>query len=109
MSTERSVARINEFRARAGRIQHRIRAAGLDAMLVTSPTNVWYVTGFWEFIAIRMESVLVPAEGDCVFMVSKNEHEYAEKTSWIDDVRYYTEFPEAGKHQNPYDLLAEVV
>jgi Xaa-Pro aminopeptidase len=106
---ERSIARVNEFRTRLGRIQERIRNAGLDALLVTSPTNVWYVTGFWEFIAIRMESVLVPAEGDCVFMVSKNEHEYAEKTSWIDDVRYYTEFPEARRHQNPYDLIAEVL
>ncbi len=78
-------------------------------MLVTSPTNVWYVSGFWEFIAIRLQSVLVPVDGDCCFMVSKNEHEYADKTSWIDDVRYYTEFPEAGHHQNPYDLVKEVV
>lgn len=98
-----------EFTQRCERIQNRMKAAGLDALLATSPTNVWYVTGFWEFIAIRMESVLVPAEGDCTFMVSKNEHEYAEKTSWIDDVRYYTEFPEAGHHQNPYDLLKEVI
>lgn len=98
-----------EFTQRCQRIQNRMKAAGLDALLATSPTNVWYVTGFWEFIAIRMESVLVPTEGDCTFMVSKNEHEYAEKTSWIDDVRYYTEFPEAGHHQNPYDLLKEVI
>ncbi|MGE4247933.1 MAG: M24 family metallopeptidase [Parvibaculaceae bacterium] len=109
MNIDRTTARINEFQGRASRIQAKIREAGLDALLVTSPTNVWYVSGFWEFIAIRMESVLVPADGGCVFMVSKNEHEYAEKTSWIDDVRYYTEFPEAGKHQNPYDLLAQVV
>ncbi len=99
----------SEFISRADRIRERIRREGLDAMLVTAPTNVWYVTGFWEFIPIRMESVLVPAEGACCFMVSKNEHEYAEKTSWIEDVRYYTEFPEDGHHQNPYDLLKDVV
>ncbi|WP_285295706.1 M24 family metallopeptidase [Aureimonas altamirensis] len=95
--------------SRADRIRERMKREGLDAMLVTAPTNVWYVTGFWEFIPIRMESVLVPADGACCFMVSKNEHEYAEKTSWIDDVRYYTEFPEDGHHQNPYDLLKDVV
>ncbi|MBV6274277.1 Xaa-Pro peptidase family protein [Alcaligenaceae bacterium CGII-47] len=98
-----------EFSQRAARIQSRMKKEGLDAMVVTSPTNVWYVTGFWEFIAIRMEFVLIPAEGELCFMVSKNEHEYAEKTSWIDDVRYYTEFPEEGRHQNPYDLLKEVI
>lgn len=101
--------RRSEFMNRADRIRARMKREGLDAMLVTAPTNVWYVTGFWEFIPIRMESVLVPADGACCFMVSKNEHEYAEKTSWIDDVRYYTEFPEDGHHQNPYDLLKDVV
>ncbi|WP_431854233.1 M24 family metallopeptidase [Azospirillum sp.] len=101
--------RKTEFTRRASRIQQRLKEKGLDALLVTSPTNVWYVSGFWEFIAIRLQSVLVPADGDCCFMVSKNEHEYAEKTSWMDDVRYYTEFPEAGHHQNPYDLLKDVI
>jgi Xaa-Pro aminopeptidase len=101
--------RVAEFRARAQRIQRRMRERGLDAMIVTSPTNVWYVTGFWEFIPIRMEMAVIPADGDCAFLVSKNEHEYASKTSWIGDVRYYTEFPEAGRRQNPHDLLAEVI
>jgi Xaa-Pro aminopeptidase len=55
-----------------------------------------------------MEAVLVPADGDCVFIVSKNEFEYANKVSWINDVRYYTEFPEPGRHQNPYDLMMDV-
>lgn len=104
-----AAVRLAEFRARAARIQCKLRDHGLDAMIVTSPTNVWYVTGFWEFIPIRMEMAVVPAEGDCVFLVSKNEHEYASRTSWIDDVRYYTEFPEEGRHQNPYDLLAQVL
>lgn len=98
-----------EYRARADRIRGEMRREGLDALFVMEPLNVWYVTGFWEYVPIRVEAVLVPADGECVFIVSKNEYEYAVKTSWIPDVRYYTEFPEKGRHQNPYDLIAEAV
>ena len=40
--------------------------------------------------------------------MSKNEFESANKVSWMNDVRYYTEFPEPGRHQNPYDLMLEI-
>lgn len=103
------VSREEEFRARLERIRARMREAKIDALFLMQPTNVWYVTGFWEFIPIRIEAVLVPLGGECVFMVSKNEHEYATRTSWLRDIRYYTEFPEKGRHQNPYDLIAEAV
>src|SRR3954454_5324965 len=98
-----------EFRARAERIRARMRERGLDGLFVMQPTNVWYVSGFWEFVGIRIEAVVVPANAECVFIVSKNEYEYAVKTSWIEDIRYYTEFPEKGRHQNPYDLIAEAI
>ncbi len=98
-----------EYEARADRIRAQMRRDGIDALFLMQSLNVWYVTGFWEYVPIRVEAVLVPADGDCVFIVSKNEYEYAVKTSWIADIRYYTEFPEQGRHQNPYDLIAEAV
>lgn len=97
-----------EFRSRVERIRSFMQEEQLDAVFLTQPTNVWYVSGFWEFIPIRMEAVLVPLDGDCVFIVSKNEFEYATGVGWIPDVRYYTEFPEKGRHQNPFDLIREI-
>jgi Xaa-Pro dipeptidase len=101
--------RIDEFTARCGRIRKQMQAHGLDGLFVMQPMNVWYVSGFWEYVPIRIQAVLIPAEGDCVFIVSKNEYEYAVKSSWISDIRYYTEFPEQGRHQNPYDLIADAI
>jgi len=98
-----------EFQARVERIRDEMRSRKLDALFVMQPTNVWYVTGFWEFIPIRIEAALVPLEGECAFIVSKNEYEYAAKASWIEDIRYYTEFPEKNHFQNPYDLIVEVI
>ncbi|MCB1359057.1 MAG: aminopeptidase P family N-terminal domain-containing protein, partial [Maritimibacter sp.] len=41
-----------EFRARTLRLQEAMAAAGLDALLLTTPPDVFYVTGFltrfWE-------------------------------------------------------------
>ena len=86
-----------------------MRGHGLHALFLMQPMNVWYLSGFWEYVPIRIQAVLIPQEGECVFIVSKNEYEYAVKTSWIGDIRYYTEFPEEGRHQNPYDLILYAV
>jgi Xaa-Pro aminopeptidase len=98
-----------EFRARCERIQKLMRESGLDGLFAMQPMNVWYVSGFWEYVPIRVEAVLIPAQGECVFIVSKNEYEYAMKTSWISDIRYYTEFPEPGRHKNPHDLIVDAI
>ncbi|MBV8426963.1 MAG: aminopeptidase P family protein, partial [Hyphomicrobiales bacterium] len=96
-----------EFSSRCDRIRQRMQAEKIDGLFIMQPMNVWYVSGFWEYVPIRIEAVLIPAQGECVFIVSKNEHEYAVKTSWIEDIRYYTEFPEKGRHQNAHDLIAD--
>jgi Xaa-Pro dipeptidase len=108
MIDQQSAIRSREFGSRIEHIRQAMRKDGLDAVFLMQPTNVWYVTGFWEFIPIRLEGVLVPLESDCVFIVSKNEHEYASKVGSIKDVRYYTEFPEAGRRQNPFELIEDV-
>jgi len=102
-------SRANEYQRRVDRIQARMKQQNLDGLFVMEPLNVWYVSGFWEYVPIRLEGVLIPLDGSCVFIVSKNEYEYALKTSWLTDIRYYTEFPEQDRHQNPYDLIADAV
>ena len=97
-----------EYGARVERLRSKMRERDLEGLFVTSPLNVAYVSAFWEYVPIRMEAVLITRDGECVFMVSKNEFEYAQKVSWIDDVRYYTEFPERGRRQNPIELVRDV-
>src|SRR5271169_4096672 len=97
-----------EYRSRIERIRAHFKERKLDAIFVTDPLNVAYVSAFWEYVPIRMEAVLIPLDGECTFIVSKNEYEYACKVSWIKDIRYYTEFPERGRRQNPVELLVDV-
>lgn len=102
-------SREQEYPERIEKLRRGMRERHIDALLLLQPTNVWYASGFWEFIPIRVEAVLVPMHGECVLMVSKNEYLYACKVSWIENIRYYTEFPEAGREQDPFDLIGEVV
>lgn len=97
------------FKRRMNDLQQRITAAGMDGAVILSPANVYYTSGFRHYVRIRLHGVIVPASGDVTFITPKIEYEYAVKSSWIDDVRYYVEFPEPNRHRHPLDLLAEVL
>ncbi|QIE43795.1 aminopeptidase P family protein (plasmid) [Rhodobacteraceae bacterium SC52] len=63
--------------------------AGLDALLLTTPPDVFYVTGFltrfWESPA-RPWFVLVPSAGDPVAVIP-SIGELLFSTTWVDDIR----------------------
>lgn len=52
-----------ELEQRLGRVRAQLRAQGLDAALISSPENIYYLTGLdhWGFFAPHL--LLVPAEG----------------------------------------------
>ena len=61
-----------EYRGRVTRLQAGMAGAGIGALWLTSPADVFYVTGFltrfWESPA-RPWFVLVPATGDPVAVI----------------------------------------
>ncbi|MBW4985564.1 Xaa-Pro peptidase family protein [Mameliella sp. CS4] len=61
-----------EYRRRWSALQARMRAAGEDALLLTGPADVFYVTGFltrfWESPA-RPWFIVLPAKGDPVAVI----------------------------------------
>ena len=64
MADARQVFPEREYRDRLGRLQAAMATDGLDALLLTSPPDIFYVTGFltrfWESPA-RPWFVVVPA------------------------------------------------
>lgn len=79
----------SEFRARVERLQARMAAAGQDALLLTSPADVFYVTGFltrfWESPA-RPWFIVVPAKGDLIAVIPAIGADLMGRT-WINDIR----------------------
>lgn len=78
-----------EFRGRLERLQTEMEAARQDALLLTTPADVFYVTGFltrfWESPA-RPWFVVVPARGDPVAVIPSIGLDLMRRT-WLDDIR----------------------
>lgn len=79
----------DEYRARAARLQRQMAEDGLDALLLTTPADVFYVTGFltrfWESPA-RPWYVVLPGTGDPVAVIPAIGAELMGRT-WVTDIR----------------------
>ncbi|MGO4916100.1 M24 family metallopeptidase [Pseudogemmobacter sp. W21_MBD1_M6] len=78
-----------EFRARVARFQAGMVAEGLDALLLTTPADVFYATGFltrfWESPA-RPWFVVIPQAGDPVAVIPSIGAALMGRT-WLGDIR----------------------
>ncbi len=77
-----------EYRSRVANLQRRMAEDGLDALLLTSPADVFYVTGFltrfWESPA-RPWFIIVPAHGAPVAVIPAIGAELMGRT-WIEQI-----------------------
>ena len=73
-------------------IQSRLPDAGLDALLLLDPFNIFYATGFFHQPTERPLAALVPAAGEPIFFVPLLEEDMARET-WVEDVRSYFDYP----------------
>ncbi|MCH2165567.1 MAG: Xaa-Pro peptidase family protein [Marinovum sp.] len=80
---------IEEFQNRTVRLQERMSDEGLDALLLTTPADVFYATGFltrfWESPA-RPWFVVVPRRGAPVAVIPRIGADLMGRT-WITDIR----------------------
>ncbi|MCV2868431.1 Xaa-Pro peptidase family protein [Defluviimonas sp. WL0002] len=97
-----------EYRRRTAALQSEMARHGLDALLLTTPPDVFYVTGFltrfWESPA-RPWFIVVPAKGDPVAVIPAIGAELMGRC-WIDDIRTW-DAPDP--HDDGVSLLADTV
>jgi Xaa-Pro aminopeptidase len=78
-----------EFRDRTRRLQAAMAEPGLDALLLTTPADIFYVTGFltrfWES-PTRPWFVVVPASGDPIAVIPAIGEDLMGRT-WLGDIR----------------------
>ncbi|SEN07417.1 M24 family metallopeptidase [Palleronia pelagia] len=81
--------RASEFEGRADRLQRQMAECDLAAILLTTPADIFYVTGFltrfWES-PTRPWFVVVPRAGDPVAVIPSIGADLMGQT-WIDDIR----------------------
>ena len=80
---------VDEYGARLARAHAAMDAAGLDALLVMNPANVFYLSGFQTFAVDGAACLVVPRHGDPSIAMDPPEFGSAWISAWFDDLRGY--------------------
>ncbi|MFN3005075.1 M24 family metallopeptidase [Mycolicibacterium wolinskyi] len=82
---------LTTYRARLTDVQARMRAAGLDAMVITMPDAVHWLTGVDSVGYLWPQGLVVPADegGQPVFVTRTTEQPGVDACSWLTERRFY--------------------
>jgi len=74
---------LDEYRRRLQSTRKLMRDRGLDLLLVTSPENIYYLSGYQTTGYYMSRALLVPADGEPQFVVRKLEMTNVQGLSWL--------------------------
>ncbi|MET1034415.1 MAG: M24 family metallopeptidase [Arthrobacter sp.] len=97
-----------EFAVRLAAVRARMQEQGLNALVVTDPANIYYLTGYnaWSFYTPQL--VFVPDAGDMVLYAREMDANGAFRTTWLDEANIVG-YPESYVHRphvHPFDWVA---
>lgn len=106
---------LSEYEGRLERVRESASARGLEVLLVTSPTNIYYLTGFDSFSFYSPQFLVVPLEED-PFMVPRSIDRISVRDhSWLGEdniipygeeyVDHYVNYPDP---RHPVDFLVHL-
>jgi Xaa-Pro dipeptidase len=79
----------DEYAERLASVRKRMAANGLDAILVHSPENIYYLTGYQTPGYYWHQVLIVPLESEIVFVAPPHEASLIPEYCWVEDVRLY--------------------
>jgi len=95
-----------EFEARIAKIRQRMKARGLDALVLTRGENIFYGCGFrgshFASWLAELHALVIPAEGEPRMMTRALEREIS-KLQWTACPQLYMD------HENPYEVLVKIL
>ncbi len=97
---------LDEYGQRLSALRRRMEERGIDVMLVTSPENLCYLSGYQTPGYYWYQTLLVPLEQDPVFVVRLNESSNIEPLTWVEDSRPYEDHEDWIAHTR--DVLADL-
>ena len=97
---------LDEYRERLAALRRRMEAAGADAILVTSPENLYYLSGYQTPGYYWYQTLIVPMDREPVLVVRRIEETNVEPLSWVEDCRPYEDYEDWIAHTR--DVLADL-
>jgi Xaa-Pro dipeptidase len=92
-----------EFAARHAAARAAIAAAGHDALIVTGPEAIYWLTGRQTAGYFAFQALVLPVEGEPALLVRQLELPGAAANTWLDDIQAYPD------GTDPADALAALV
>jgi len=80
---------IEEYRGRLDRVQKEMAARGLDLMVINTPENAYWLTGFRTIGYYSYMCLMVPVEGDPIHLVRFIEKSILQGTSWVPNIEVH--------------------
>jgi Xaa-Pro dipeptidase len=79
----------SEYGARLAAVRSAMRDAGLEALVVSSPENIYYLTGYQSLGYFAFQGLVVPLSGHPAMVIRELERANAEASSVFPDIRCY--------------------
>ena len=83
---------LEEYQQRLDALRLRMEHKGVDAMLLTTPENLYYLTGQQTPGYYWFQTLIVPMDREPVFITRRIEDDAVQQMSWVEDSRPYEDF-----------------
>lgn len=80
---------LEEYRGRVARVQQEMASRGIDTLLVHTPENIYYLTGYRTLGYYSYMMLVVPAEGEPLHMARLIEKSVLQGTTWVPNIETY--------------------
>lgn len=94
---------LEEYQSRLDALRGRMEGRGIDVLLVNSPENLYYVSGYQTPGYYWYQTLMVPMDREPVLLTRLNEASNIEPFSWVEDSRPYKD------HENWIEKTRDVL
>ena len=82
---------LDEYQARLDALRSRMEANGLDVLLIHTPENLYYISGYQTPGYYWYQTLIVPVDAEPIFITRSVEETNVEGLTWVEDSRPYTD------------------
>lgn len=100
---------ISEYKKRLENVRKSIYAQGIDGLFVTNPCDIHYLSGsLLHKSGIRHEELIIPKDGDLVYIAPGLHESMVRDSTWIKDIRiYYDPHSRHAENDDPIRLIKQ--
>lgn len=99
-----------EYRDRLERTRRAMQSLDIELLVVTSPDNLYYLTGYESAGYYQLQAAIVPADDtDVTLLVHEVEAGVVRASSWVDDVVYWQHAGGNAEARGPGDPTAALI